>query len=149
MVRLNAFGGYDCVKAHWSLLVDHVQAAAVINGPQLGGPNHAAAWPTSFGSQNHRGRSPGHNKTDVMWQSSNGFTGAFYKHCWEDIKHDLVAAIRAIGNQTNNTLGILNTENVVLLPKKEGIDSLADYSPIRLIHGIPKIISKVLSIRLC
>ena len=42
----------------------------------------------------------------------------------------------------------LNSENVVLLSKKEGAEGIADYRPISLIHAIAKIIAKVLSMRL-
>ena len=47
-----------------------------------------------------------------------------------------------------STLQWLNSANVVLLPKKEGAEGIADYRPISLIHAIAKIIAKVLSLRL-
>uniref|UniRef100_A0A452XQY7 Reverse transcriptase domain-containing protein n=1 Tax=Aegilops tauschii subsp. strangulata TaxID=200361 RepID=A0A452XQY7_AEGTS len=42
----------------------------------------------------------------------------------------------------------LNSAMVVLLPKKDGATSMADYRPISLIHSIAKLIAKVLSMRL-
>ena len=42
----------------------------------------------------------------------------------------------------------LNSANVVLLPKKDGAEGIADYRPISLIHAIAKILAKVISMRL-
>ncbi|XP_073359879.1 uncharacterized protein [Aegilops tauschii subsp. strangulata] len=42
----------------------------------------------------------------------------------------------------------VNSANVVLLPKKEGAEGIADYRPISLIHAVTKIIANVLSLRL-
>jgi hypothetical protein len=39
---------------------------------------------------------------------------------------------------------ILNTANVVLIPKKDGAGSVSDFRPISLIHSFAKIIAKVL-----
>ena len=49
--------------------------------------------------------------------------------------------------RTSN-LAILNTTNVVLIPKKDGADSVSDFRPISLIHSFAKIIAKVLAMRL-
>ena len=42
----------------------------------------------------------------------------------------------------------LNSANIALLPKKYGAEDISDFRPISLIHGIAKIIAKILSIRL-
>jgi hypothetical protein len=43
---------------------------------------------------------------------------------------------------------VINTANIVLLPKKDGAESITDFMPISLIHVIPKIIAKALARRL-
>jgi hypothetical protein len=43
---------------------------------------------------------------------------------------------------------LLNTANLVLLPKKEGAEKIGDYHPISLIHSIAKLLAKVLALRL-
>jgi hypothetical protein len=42
----------------------------------------------------------------------------------------------------------LNSANIALLPKKDGAEEISDFRPISLIHGIAKIIAKMLSLRL-
>lgn len=78
----------------------------------------------------------------------DGFTGAFYKACWEIIKADVMAVIHSFDQQRSNNLSILNSANVVLIPKKEGAESIGDYRPISLIHGVAKLLSKTLALRL-
>uniref|UniRef100_A0A453BAR3 Uncharacterized protein n=1 Tax=Aegilops tauschii subsp. strangulata TaxID=200361 RepID=A0A453BAR3_AEGTS len=78
----------------------------------------------------------------------DGFTGLFFKKCWGIIKHDLMRVIQCFDSLHTTNLHWLNSANVVLLPKKDGAESIVDYRPISLIHGIAKIIAKVLSIRL-
>jgi hypothetical protein len=45
-------------------------------------------------------------------------------------------------------LNLLNSANIVLLPKKEQALEVGDYMPICLVHGIAKIFSKILANRL-
>jgi mannosylglycoprotein endo-beta-mannosidase len=45
-------------------------------------------------------------------------------------------------------MNLLNSANIVLIPKKEGADEVTDYRPISLIHSIAKILSKTLALRL-
>src|ERR1041384_2198359 len=78
----------------------------------------------------------------------DGFTGIFFKKCWDVIKHDIMRVIHLFDSLHTANLHWLNSANVVLLPKKEGAEGIADYRPISLIHGIAKIIAKVLSMRL-
>jgi hypothetical protein len=42
----------------------------------------------------------------------------------------------------------LNSANVVLIPKKEGAEAILDFHPISLIHGVAKIVAKMMSTRL-
>lgn len=56
--------------------------------------------------------------------------------------------IHSFDQLRSNNLQILNSANVVLVPKKEGAEGIGDFRPISLIHGIGKLISKVLALRL-
>ena len=47
----------------------------------------------------------------------------------------------------SNLLGI-NTANIVLLPKKEDPTDIKDFRPISLVHSIPKLVTKVMTVRL-
>lgn len=78
----------------------------------------------------------------------NGFTGLFFKSCWNIIKSDVIAAVNAFYNTRCKDLNLVNSANIALIPKKEGAESIKDFSPISLIHAIAKIISKILAIRL-
>lgn len=51
-------------------------------------------------------------------------------------------------NLAGGDFAALNSAMIVLLPKKDGATSMADYRPISLIHSIAKLIAKVLSMRL-
>lgn len=53
-----------------------------------------------------------------------------------------------IYNLRCSNLSIVNLANIVLIPKKEVADKVADYRPINLIHSIAKILSKLLALRL-
>lgn len=48
----------------------------------------------------------------------DGFTGRFYKECWEIIKGDIMAAIGAIHAGGSRMLGRLNSAFLVLIPKR-------------------------------
>lgn len=76
----------------------------------------------------------------------DGFTEAFFKNYWEVIKFDIVEAANAFHNMRTTSLLIINTTNIVLLPKKEDAETVADFRPIRLIHSFVKIITKPLAL---
>ena len=78
----------------------------------------------------------------------DGFTGCFFKECWNLIKHDLLAAINYFHMGRCANLNLLNKANIVLIPKKEEVESISDFRPISLIHTFTKIISKILALRL-
>lgn len=78
----------------------------------------------------------------------NGFTGSFFRSCWGIIKQDLMEVIQSFWELRTSSLHWINTSNIVLIPKKEGADKVSHYRPISLIHGIAKINSKVLALRL-
>ena len=43
---------------------------------------------------------------------------------------------------------LLNTANIILLPKKVGAEKISDYRPISLIHSVVKLFTKMLALRL-
>ncbi|XP_066320066.1 uncharacterized protein [Miscanthus floridulus] len=49
---------------------------------------------------------------------TDGFTGAFFKACWEIIKEDVMAALHCLFNLNSQGFEMLNSANIVLLPKK-------------------------------
>lgn len=78
----------------------------------------------------------------------DGLTGAFYKSCRPIIKSDLLAVVQRFYYHRTNNLALLNTTTVVLIPKKEGAEGIEDFQTISLIHGVAKIITKMLPVRL-
>ena len=59
-----------------------------------------------------------------------------------------MVAANAIYNNRCSDLNLLNKATIVLIPKKEGVDTIQGYRPISLIHAFAKIITKVLALRL-
>ena len=45
-------------------------------------------------------------------------------------------------------LELLNSANIILIPKKDGADNISNYRPISLIHSVAKLIAKILALRL-
>lgn len=80
--------------------------------------------------------------------SPDGFTGAFCKCCWGIIKTEVMNAIHNFGNLHVDNFQWLNSANIVLLPKKNGAGDITEFRPIRLIHAIAKIITKMPASRL-
>ncbi|XP_040384518.1 uncharacterized protein LOC107305206 [Oryza brachyantha] len=77
----------------------------------------------------------------------DGYTMNFFRVCWAIIKEDVVAVFNVINNLRCASLNMLNSANIVLIPKK-GAEEVADFRPISLIHSIAKILSKLLALRL-
>jgi mannosylglycoprotein endo-beta-mannosidase len=78
----------------------------------------------------------------------DGYTVLFFRKCWHIIQHDIMAAINTVYDLHCNDLDLLNKANIILLPKKEGIEDIRDFRTISLIHAIAKIITKILALRL-
>lgn len=77
----------------------------------------------------------------------DGFTMDFFKKCWDVVKNDLLVFDEffergVINNSMNSTF-------IALILKKEGLIGPKDYKPISLIGSVNKIITKVLSKRIC
>jgi hypothetical protein len=78
----------------------------------------------------------------------DGFIGAFFKSCWEIIKADITAAIVHMSHLREGCVGLVNSANIILIPKKTDASSVGDFRPISLIHSLSKIFSKLLANRL-
>ncbi|XP_066159603.1 uncharacterized protein [Oryza sativa Japonica Group] len=48
----------------------------------------------------------------------DGFTGAFFNKCWEIIQEDVVLAINQVANHDTQSLWLLNSAYIALLPKR-------------------------------
>lgn len=78
----------------------------------------------------------------------DGYIGVFFKNAWDIIKHDLAAGIQGIFDRRSSCWNLLNSANIALLPKKDGVAQIGDYRPISLMHSIAKILGKILANRL-
>jgi hypothetical protein len=78
----------------------------------------------------------------------DGFTGSFLKSCWATIKYDFMAAVNAFYNLRCCNLHLINSASIILIPKKDGAETVGDFRPISLIHSFIKIITKTLALRL-
>jgi hypothetical protein len=78
----------------------------------------------------------------------DGFTGRFYKVCWDIIKVDVMAAFSAVGCRRFINFHVLNTAYITLIPKFEGADQVKDFRPISLVHSFAKLLTKLLANRL-
>lgn len=75
----------------------------------------------------------------------DGYTGFFFKHCWNVIKTDLIHVFHQLSQLRGSLFNLLNSANMVLIPKKEKSMCVGDYRPISLNHSIAKIFSKILA----
>jgi hypothetical protein len=78
----------------------------------------------------------------------DGFTGIFFKKCWNIIKSDVMRVIQCFDELHVQDFHWLNSANIALLPKKEGAEEITDFRPISLIHAIAKLIAKMLALLL-
>ena len=78
----------------------------------------------------------------------DGFTGRFYKSCWQIIKSDLMAALISIHQGDLRNLELLNSAYLTLIPKKAEALEANDYRPISLVHSFAKLVTKLLANRL-
>jgi hypothetical protein len=77
----------------------------------------------------------------------DGFTLAFFHHCWDVVKKEVLDSIQEFYVHEDFERS-LNSTFVVLIPKKVGAFDVKDFRPISLTGSIYKIISKVLANRL-
>ncbi|XP_026434134.1 uncharacterized protein LOC113331691 [Papaver somniferum] len=77
----------------------------------------------------------------------DGFSGCFYRHCWEIIQHDLFVAILFCWQHKFTPSGA-NSSLIILLAKVRGANSLWNFRPIGLSNLFFKIFTKILTTRL-
>jgi hypothetical protein len=80
--------------------------------------------------------------------SPDGFTGLFFKVCWDIIKEDILEAFHQLHSMNGADFNLLNSANIVLIPKKSDALTVGDYRHICLIHNIAKTFSKRFANRL-
>jgi mannosylglycoprotein endo-beta-mannosidase len=78
----------------------------------------------------------------------DGFSGLFYKKCWDIIKFDVLAAMNSFHDLRAGPLHKMNGANIILIPKLDMAEQPKDYRPISLIHSFGKLITKSLALRL-
>jgi len=78
----------------------------------------------------------------------DGYTGRFYKACWQVIRADLMAAIITVQQGQARRLGLLNAAYITLIPKKNDAVAAKDFRPISLVHSFGKLLTKILANRL-
>ncbi|KAJ1283661.1 hypothetical protein BS78_03G145500 [Paspalum vaginatum] len=78
----------------------------------------------------------------------DGFTGRFYKVCWDIIKDDVMAALLTVQRGHTSKFKLLNSAFITLIPKKADALHVKDYRLISLIHSFAKLVSKLLATRL-
>jgi hypothetical protein len=78
----------------------------------------------------------------------DGFTGLFYKVCWNIVKSDIMAVVSAVWCRRFGNFWKLNTAFITMVPKKDGAEQVKDFRPISLVHSIAKLITKILANRL-
>jgi hypothetical protein len=78
----------------------------------------------------------------------NGFTGKFYKSCWQIIKGEIMDIATVVWNRKWANLDLLNSVYILLLPKKDDACQVKDFWPISLVYSFAKLITKLLANRL-
>ncbi|XP_026448425.1 uncharacterized protein LOC113348777 [Papaver somniferum] len=77
----------------------------------------------------------------------DGFSGCFYRHCWDIIQDDLLRAVIYCWN-SGHIPNVVNSSLIVLIPKVRGANSLRNFRPIGLSNFFFKIFTKILATRL-
>jgi hypothetical protein len=78
----------------------------------------------------------------------DGFIGAFFRACWDIVKHDMMKAVDQLYNMNQQDIHFLNQALVGLIPKKPNAMKITDFRRISLIHSFGKNISKLMANRL-
>jgi hypothetical protein len=79
--------------------------------------------------------------------SSDGFSLAFYRDCWEVVKGDFMAVFADFHSQGKFVKSI-NSTFISLILKFHEAKEIKDFRPISLMVGVYKIIAKVLANRM-
>ncbi|TYJ47336.1 hypothetical protein E1A91_A02G182400v1, partial [Gossypium mustelinum] len=91
---------------------------------------------------------------DAIWSCEeikapgpNGFNMCFFRRCWNIVKEDvfrMMSDFHRIGKLEKS----INCSFIVLIPKTDNPNKIADFRPICLVSSLYKIVAKVLSQRL-
>ena len=79
--------------------------------------------------------------------SPDGFTMAFYHHCWRVVEKDVLAVFEEFFQHCKFEKS-LNVTFIALIPKQNDATNIRDFRPISLVGSMYKILSKVLANRL-
>ena len=77
----------------------------------------------------------------------DGFTMAFYQHCWRVVGEDVLAVFDEFFHHCKFEKS-LNATFIALIPKKNLASDIRDFRPISLVGSVYKILAKVLANRL-
>jgi hypothetical protein len=77
----------------------------------------------------------------------DGFTFSFYKKVWNIISLEVFMLVKSFFRTGKLSKGI-SSSFVTLIPKSKGTSRFSHFHPISLIHGLYKIVAKLLSTRL-
>lgn len=78
--------------------------------------------------------------------SPDGLSGRFFQVCWDIICDDIIRLVRSIF--AGNTLPKSTNTNLILIPKKDSVQSFSKLRPISLSKFINKILSRIVHARL-
>lgn len=71
------------------------------------------------------------------------FSMVFFQDCWHVVREDVMKVLLSF-QRTRNLRKAFNATFIALIPKKVKAVEMKDFSPINLVNGVYKIISKVL-----
>ena len=77
----------------------------------------------------------------------NGFSMAFFHHCWRVVERDVLAVFEEFYQHCKFEKS-LNATFIALIPKKNDASNIRDFRPISLVGSLYKILAKVLANRL-
>lgn len=77
----------------------------------------------------------------------DGYTNEFIKGCWPLVAEDFYKLFNAFYNG-QICLRSINNSHIVLIPKKDGPQTVSDYRPISLLNTSLKLLTKLLVNRL-
>ena len=77
----------------------------------------------------------------------DGFTMAFYHHCWRVVEKDVLAIFEEFFQHCKFEKSF-NATFIALIPKKIDASNVRDFCPISLVGSVYKILAKVLANRL-
>ena len=76
--------------------------------------------------------------------SPDGFTMAFWQDSWDVVKEDVLRVLKEFFEH-GTFIRSLNTIFLVLIPKKDGVEDLGEFRPIRQVGSLYKLLAKVLA----